>query len=1478
MQWQSAAAWKPHVLDRWCATLLVVPLLVAFGSVPTLSLWCGYIGLPPFWLHWVVLCNFFWMCLVAGGFRQHRLVAYKSWAHSKYSFFGLVACSVRVIQDHWHCFWLPCQSGKVATCRRQPIRVQSIRFAITKTCMKPFWLFLAVLLCPRIGEAKVPGPPSSPTWEMDDHEVVSHQHSWSLGTCNPSGLPNKAHLIAHSSVDVWAVAETHLSIQGTRLFRRQLAMEQSQFKWCVTGHPVVPRSTLSNHGSWSGVGILARHPSRQLPHVWPEHVYETSRIVCGATFLNNFWLTGVSMYGLPIGPTHPQTKAKTNLLLTAAIQRLLLQDGPRYLAGDFNHDLCDLPAIQVLLDQHFVEVQDLFYHQTGILPKPTCKGKTRRDYLFLSRELVPMFRTLEIDPLAWPDHATLVAHFQGSAVDLIRYPWPKPNQLDWRISQDADPLQVIDFEQAADCTLAYSQFWAQVESRHVTAAQAKGFSVPFRCCGRGQRLKPNIIRGSVAPTKKGRNGEFQPKFFGLSLVHCHWVKQVRRFQSFVRVINVHRPSEEHRNHTICLWQAIMRAPGFAPSFAVWWTHRNLAVGEPSHVPEYPPTLEVAVLIFEAVKWETSVLEATLNQKHQKRSSVISGNGMAQVYASVRRDAPQPVEVLLQSLTSKVSALDTDTVAIEIDPPQCFDPTKPLRCGPQKLEPIVVTEDKIWLPHLDDIKPGDLVIQDQFQGNLHDIFNAFTDQWTKRWHRHADLPLSHWDGILQFANRHLGRVVVAPPQFSVPQIRATVTHKKAKAATGLDGVSRQDVISLGPNGLQTLVSLFKRAHKDGEWPRQLLQGQITSLAKKPSPAGPEDYRPITVFSIIFRVWSTIISRFWIQHLSTIVDERLFGNRANCRAANLWRCILDEIEFAQCNQASVCGLVVDLEKAFNTLPRKVTLGFAALAGLDQGSLCAWAGALGSMERRFAVMGSLSPPVTSSCGFAEGCGMSVVAMMLIDEVWHRWVQVQYQLCRPMSFVDNWEIVTNSPEAIDRVFRATLAFAEQMDLSIDRNKTFVWAVHPQHRRDLRSRNFNVQLDHADLGAHLTYSKQTRNASLVARFLGLTDFWDKLRRCGGSFACKARAVASAAWPRAMHGISATWVSLKHLHSLRARYMSAMRLDKPGANSFLQLHLDGFGMDPMAYAVLQTIRDFRDLGSSDWHVALLDEITQLHTQGGRNTVTRVLQQRVELLGWSFEGRDVVLDDLGAFSLSGINWAELCLRLQRSWHKYVHAQISHRSDFAGFQHVAFGATRKLVSTLSPFDQGVCRRNMNGSTLTNEHACYWSSSGSHLCRFCNKPDSLNHRYWECTASSDLREKLGTPTLQAVVSLPPVSLLRSWQLQSTRTDDWWRYLVSIPSGAPEPAVALPSDGTLDLFTDGSAFWQSSPEFRLAAWSICLAQAPTMSSSNWETNVVAAGPVSGLVQTSFRAELTAVTFAIQYMQDDFESQCEFGQIANLL
>lgn len=870
---------------------------------------------------------------------------------------------------------------------------------------------------------------------------------------------------------------------------RQLLVEGSHYKWCVSGWPVPHRSGASSHGCWVGVSAISKHPSRALPDVWPQEILHSSRIVVSTTFVADLWVSGITLYGVPIGPTHPGAKAATSQLVTAAIDRLQVMSGPRYLAGDINHDVSTIPEFQRLTSMHFVEVQDLWQARTGEVPKATCKGKTRRDYLWLSPELAALFVQVEIDPNIWADHATIVATFTGGSDALRRYPWPLPKPLPWTQVTDRQASSSVQFDFPTDCTRAYKELWTSIEDSVVQHLAPLGQHVPPQCLGRGKRLERHTVVGTPSPPRKGRQGEFQPRFFGLSYLHAQWIRQVRRLQSYIRLRAVQTPRCTHVEHLVSLWQAIVRASGFAPDFPTWWQSRVLVVGDPAAVPFYPPELDVAEAFMQAMVLEVRNLESRLSRAHSKQLAKKRSTGLSSLYASVRRDAPVPVDVLVESQQATISRADHDLCALELRQAVSFDPHTPLVCNGKLLQPIVVTDDKLFVQSVEGCEGGDLIVQTKSTGRLDDVFQAFAEQWKQRWDKHEGIPHTHWDSLFAFAQARLGRVDAPSPCFSANLVRAIAHGKKAKAAVGLDGVSRSDVLHLTDGELSSIGSIFDRAHHTGTWPLQLTQGQVKSLAKKERPQGVGDYRPITIFSFLYRIWSSISSQHWLKHVSTVVDGRLCGNRNGYRASHLWRAVLDEVETSHGHNQACGGVVFDLEKAFDTLPRLVCLGLSAIIGVDAGTNRAWAGMLGSMTRHFVVLGSLSPPIGASCGFAEGCGMSCLAMLLLDQVLHEWVKSSSALCQPLSYVDNWEVVVRDPGLIQVAAEATFELAAMLDVVVDRSKSFVWGTSREFRQTLRHSGFPIKLDTLDLGAHVTYSKQLRNSSLVARFSGLSDF-----------------------------------------------------------------------------------------------------------------------------------------------------------------------------------------------------------------------------------------------------------------------------------------------------------------------------------------------------------------------------------------------------
>ena len=137
---------------------------------------------------------------------------------------------------------------------------------------------------------------------------------------------------------------------------------------------------------------------------------------------------------------------------------LVMQPGPRFLAGDFNFQPEDLAAVQVLRSKGWVEAQDLHHERTGAPIEPTCKGATRKDHLWMSPELALAFRGLKLCHDTFADHAVMLAVFAGNAAHLERFVWPCPKAVPWK--QVRHVPAPVSFEAPGDPTAQYAKLMA----------------------------------------------------------------------------------------------------------------------------------------------------------------------------------------------------------------------------------------------------------------------------------------------------------------------------------------------------------------------------------------------------------------------------------------------------------------------------------------------------------------------------------------------------------------------------------------------------------------------------------------------------------------------------------------------------------------------------------------------------------------------------------------------------------------------------------------------------------------------------------------------------------------------------------------------------------------------------------------------------------------------------------------------------------
>ena len=1303
--------------------------------------------------------------------------------------------------------------------------------------------FLLVLSLFRIGEAQVPGPDAP----------------LKIGICNPSGLQGKHHILSSIDAGVVAISETHLTQVARRNLASSFRSTNSRYKHVLTGAPLLPRAESSDAGSWSGVAFASAHPCRSLAVAWPPDVHETGRIQLSSFYTPAAWISGAVVYGYPEGRTHPNARPRTEGLLDFALNRLLLQPGPRFMAGDWNFPIESLAITDRLHQLGWVEVQDLCFLRTGRPVVNTCKGATRKDFLWLSPEMALGFLELQVDFETFADHAVLVASFRGGCVPLERFVWPCPKPVPW--TQVAALSECVPFSVPHDPTKQYAHLWNCKESQ--AQLDLKEDWLPCMA-GRAAQVKPRRVAGSQAPLKQGRAGDVQPGFFGFSAVHAKQFKQVRRLQNYCRWVD-QRPQTGVANclHGIGLWNSILRAPGFGVSFSEWWQSRHYrSPADPVHVPQFCPSPGQARQIFDAVLAEVRLLEQRLTRARALHRVAQHDRDRHLVFREVARDPPAPVETLIHRVEAEVSHVDLSECAVELAAPVELVPDETLWIAGQPREVIHADHDKVWLTDVAGICPKAKLVQSKPVGDLRAMFEAFHEQWQLRWCKHDEVPFSHWNELVAFAQR-----VIRPSQLSHlavdgPLIQAEAARKKRRAATGLDGISRADLLAADPQTLQSLAGLFSRAEDDGQWPQQLVAGKVHSLAKSPTAATVGDYRPITIFGLPYRIWSSVQSRYLLRFAEGWVDESVFGNRCGRQAADLWTYLLHEIENAYATSTPLAGISADIVKCFNCVPRFPALCLAVLVGTPHAVTTAWSGALAQMRRHFKVRESFSDGFLTSTGLAEGCGLSVYGMLLVDHLFACWMRFQAPAIRCLTYVDDWQTLTSDPAFAIQQLALVEQFASALDLTVDRRKTFGWATCPNMRHTMRQGGITVFHHARELGGHFGISRQYTNCTLTDRLHDLDTFWDKLRCSKARYPAKLFMLRAVAWPRGLHAVSSAPVGDQLWLTVRRSAVKALGWTKPGINPAILLGMVESAADPQFVGYLWTFRAIRVHSPLEFWASMVAPLAFGDLDLPPNSPAAVVLGRIQSLGWSVLRSGLVCDQFGAFCLHTCNSAELELRLGWAWNSVVAHKVAHRTDFQGLALADVGLTRQALQSLAVDDQSLYRLSLAGGLFTERYKAKWTDQPD-TCRWCGASDTLQHRYWECPQHHDLRLALAPDVPVVLDFLPPALALRGWAQLPPTWHSWTQLLLDLPATPVVPWTSLDPGRWTDLYTDGSCLCQSNPLLRCAAWSVVVAPEFRDDWIPGKVQVLGASFLPGLCQTAYRAELYAVAYGLHCAAD---------------
>lgn len=84
-------------------------------------------------------------------------------------------------------------------------------------------------------------------------------------------------------------------------------------------------------------------------------------------------------------------------------------------------------------------------------------------------------------------------------------------------------------------------------------------------------------------------------------------------------------------------------------------------------------------------------------------------------------------------------------------------------------------------------------------------------------------------------------------------------------------------------------------------------------------------------ILYGIWGSYHAQKAIRAIDAILPDTLNGRRPACFAAQVWSELLRAVEDSQVEGIALTGLIADLPKAFNHIPRLIVFEALALLGI-------------------------------------------------------------------------------------------------------------------------------------------------------------------------------------------------------------------------------------------------------------------------------------------------------------------------------------------------------------------------------------------------------------------------------------------------------------------------------------------------------------------------------------------------------------------
>ncbi|KAJ9447298.1 Retrovirus-related Pol polyprotein from type-2 retrotransposable element R2DM, partial [Diplonema papillatum] len=309
----------------------------------------------------------------------------------------------------------------------------------------------------------------------------------------------------------------------------------------------------------------------------------------------------------------------------------------------------------------------------------------------------------------------------------------------------------------------------------------------------------------------------------------------------------------------------------------------------------------------------------------------------------------------------------------------------------------------------------------------------------------------WDPVLRICSRMPGRrnprspflreygdfIAQHPCQLgpiTADRLLSVARKKRVQSSCGVDGWRMREVAALPDTILEGFAAVLNEVEETGLWPDGVLDALVT-LIPKGEGDDPLKLRPITVSSVVYRLWASVRLQEVLVWQEQWIHESQHGFRKGHSCDDVIMDIALSIEESLINGTPLHGIALDFAKCFDRVPQGLVLDLVEALGLHERVLAPLRHVYKYLRRRFKYPLGVGDEFKVTNGILQGCPISVVLINALLSVLSK-ALVSRARVSPKSFADDLYLLSRLAKLLQEGIEVTAIFGSLTGLALNEGK----------------------------------------------------------------------------------------------------------------------------------------------------------------------------------------------------------------------------------------------------------------------------------------------------------------------------------------------------------------------------------------------------------------------------------------------------------